>query len=101
MSNIYTEPVNHVACILTVTCLNVCQLQEQFYAPSQFACYNMFNHHFFNGDKSRNVYLKFLKASCLSDLLVIVDPPFGGLIEVLAFTMKCILEDYCSQQGFA
>jgi len=84
----------HIHCLL----LDIDQRLEQFYAPSQFACYNMFNHHFFNGDKSRNVYLKFLKASCLSDLLVIVDPPFGGLIEVLAFTMKCILEDYCSQQ---
>jgi len=75
--------------------------------------YNMFNHHFFDGDKSRNVYLEFLRESTPSltstsltevdvldrDFLVVLDPPFGGLVEVLAFTLKSISDDYLQING--
>lgn len=63
--------------------------------------YNMFNHHFFDGEKSRKIYLDFLRqdASSLpsnqSDILVVLDPPFGGLVDVLAFTLQSITEDFC------
>jgi len=57
----------------------------------------MFNHYFFGGDASRSVYLEFLR-KCSSedagDLLVVVDPPFGGHVTVIAFTLQCITDDY-------
>jgi hypothetical protein len=67
---------------------------EQFFGPRDFCRYNMFNHHFFGGEESHNVYLEFLRAS--KDLLIVIDPPFGGLIDVLAFTMQSIVSDYNS-----
>ena len=69
----------------------------QFIGPRQFCLYNMFNHYFFGGDASRSAYLEFLR-KCLSqdadDLLVVIDPPFGGHVAVIAFTLKCITDDY-------
>lgn len=74
----------------------------------------MFNHHFFDGDKSRNVYLDFLREQTTSpttaavsevngsldnDILIVLDPPFGGLIEVLSFTLKSISDDYQRVNG--
>jgi hypothetical protein len=61
----------------------------------------MFNHHFFNGEKSRQVYLDFLRQASTKQshgkcsFVVVIDPPFGGLVEVLAFTLKQITDDYC------
>jgi len=75
----------------------VCVVKIQFIAPYHFCLYNMFNHYFFGGDASRSVYLEFLR-NCSShdagDLLVVIDPPFGGHVAVIAFTLNCITDDY-------
>ena len=72
--------------------------QEQFYSKKKYCRYNMFNHHFFRGAKSEAVYREFLtdsaEDSTSGGLLVIMDPPFGGLVDVLAHTMKCINNDW-------
>jgi len=48
----------------------------------------MFNHHFFE-EKYKNVLLEFFKSSADNhDIVLIMDPPFGGLVEVLANTVK-------------
>jgi hypothetical protein len=70
--------------------------------------YNMFNHYFFDGEKAHTVYMEFLRREELvppspvtansvkdSDILVVLDPPFGGLVDALAATLKRITEDYC------
>jgi len=61
----------------------------------------MFNHYFFGGDASRSVFLEFLR-NCSSrdagDILVVIDPPFGGHVAVIAFVLQCITDDYKSMQ---
>ena len=74
-------------------------LQEQFYSEGEFCRYNMFNHHFFEGDPAQRVYRQFVgegagDAEGGNDLLVVIDPPFGGLVEVLAFTLQRITRDW-------
>jgi hypothetical protein len=68
----------------------------QFYDKKQFSRYNMFNHHFLEegGDK---VYRKFLSRAQPGELVILTDPPFGGLVEPLAHTMKKVQSDYQEQ----
>ena len=77
--------------------LSVVVVKAQFIGPRKFCRYNMFNHYFFGGDASRNTYFQFL-SKCSSrdavDILVVMDPPFGGHVAVLAHTMQCIAGDY-------
>lgn len=66
-----------------------------FHPSTNFAWYNMFNHHFFMGQNSKNEYLSFLKDEKVEDNLVIfTDPPFGCRTEPLVDTIKKICEDY-------
>jgi len=72
-----------------------------FIGPRQFCRYNMFNHYFFGGDDSRSDYLQFLKKCSDGDsanILVVVDPPFGGHVAVIAFTLQRIADDYKNMQ---
>ncbi len=57
----------------------------QSFFPSSYARYNMFNNHFFD-DASKTQALTFIAAADA----VIVDPPFGGLMEPLAKTLRSI-----------
>lgn len=60
----------------------------------------MFNHHFFDGSASSDVYLQFIQDPSHSpnDLLVVLDPPFGGLVEVLALSLLRIGHDVINDQ---
>jgi len=76
----------------TVMCV-----KAQFIGPRKFCHYNMFNHYFFAGDASRSVYFQFLKNSSrqnAGNVLVVIDPPFGGHVTVIAFVLQCITDDY-------
>lgn len=64
----------------------------QFYDQGSFCHYNMFNHFFFDGDVSRQTYLNFMKEE--DRMAIVIDPPFGGLVEVLAHTIATITKDY-------
>ncbi|XP_064213339.1 rRNA N6-adenosine-methyltransferase ZCCHC4 [Tribolium castaneum] len=64
---------------------------HNFYGPLQFCWYNSFNNHFFLPE-SQQVFEDFLKTE--SDLVLILDPPFGGRVEPLAHTIKQISEKY-------
>lgn len=46
----------------------------------------MFNNHFFFG---RNSYLKFVSES--NNVLIIIDPPYGGLVKLIANTINCLI----------
>jgi hypothetical protein len=59
--------------------------KAQFYENNLFLRYNMFNHHFFHDKQS---YLKFLNKS--NNLLIVIDPPFGGLIKLIAHSIEKI-----------
>lgn len=54
----------------------------------------MFNHHFFGEDMGN--YRDFLQEAAKGRLLVTMDPPFGGLLQVLAHTLRRIGEDFIS-----
>lgn len=66
-----------------------------FYPPHELLRYNMFNHYFFCGQYSRDVFSKFLKNDSRRDkVCLIVDPPFGCRTEALSFTLKRIQMEY-------
>ena len=53
----------------------------------------MFNNHFFYGNKT---YFDFIKNS--KKLLILIDPPYGGLVKLIANTIKNLVND-CSSNG--
>ncbi|CAJ0948228.1 unnamed protein product [Ranitomeya imitator] len=78
---------------------------SQFYGKDEFCHYNMFNHHFFGGEickKDANGRCSYIsgRREHLSDVsteeddgrgvIMVTDPPFGGLVEPLAFSFKRI-----------
>ena len=69
-------------------------LQEQFYSTQEFCRYNMFNHHFFHGSAAQSTFCDFLTGELCERMVVVTDPPFGGLIEVLAETLKVIMKQW-------
>uniref|UniRef100_A0A6I8RX77 Uncharacterized protein n=1 Tax=Xenopus tropicalis TaxID=8364 RepID=A0A6I8RX77_XENTR len=65
---------------------------SQFYWEGEFCHYNMFNHHFFGGEAAKMVFQKFLQEEDGKAALLVTDPPFGGLVEPLAFSFKRLRE---------
>lgn len=67
---------------------------RQFWPPEQFAQFNMFNYFFFNGEQQAAEHLSrfFHGNGQTGDTLVVVDPPFGGLIENLAASIRRLQE---------
>ncbi|KAG8538210.1 hypothetical protein GDO81_023100, partial [Engystomops pustulosus] len=63
---------------------------SQFYGEDEFGHYNMFNHHFFGGEAAHNMCQKFLREDGGRGVIMVTDPPFGGLVEPLAFSFKKI-----------
>ncbi|XP_053560057.1 rRNA N6-adenosine-methyltransferase ZCCHC4 [Bombina bombina] len=65
---------------------------SQFYNEEEFCHYNMFNHHFFGGEEAQDICRKFLQKDDGEGVLLVTDPPFGGLVEPLAFSFKRLRE---------
>ncbi|KAG8453564.1 hypothetical protein GDO86_000263 [Hymenochirus boettgeri] len=61
---------------------------SQFYSNEEFLHYNMFNHHFFGGEEALEVCQKFLQDDNGDGAILVTDPPFGGLVDPLAFSFK-------------
>lgn len=59
----------------------------QFFSSSAFCWYNMFNHFFFGVGANEKTFESFVARE---KLFIVMDPPFGGLAEVLAGTVKTI-----------
>ncbi|KAJ6659412.1 hypothetical protein lerEdw1_019144 [Lerista edwardsae] len=64
---------------------------SQFYTEGDFCHYNMFNHYFFGGEAAYEVCQKFLQQNRGQDVIMVTDPPFGGLVEALAFSFKKLI----------
>ncbi|XP_035229128.1 rRNA N6-adenosine-methyltransferase ZCCHC4-like isoform X2 [Stegodyphus dumicola] len=60
----------------------------QFYDQKQFAHYNLFNNHFFGGESSKKKFFKFLTEGSEEKTVILLDPPFGGLIDAISHTLK-------------
>ena len=75
-------------------------LQEQFYSSKSFCHYNMFNHYFFRGAEACSAYKKFLSHTTAEEIILVMDPPFGGLVEVIIHTIRRIMADWsCDLNG--
>ena len=66
--------------------------QGQFYPPSEFCRYNMFNHHFLDGAESQATCSQFLARDGGEGIVIVTDPPFGGLVHALASGVKWIMD---------
>ncbi|XP_057305849.1 rRNA N6-adenosine-methyltransferase ZCCHC4-like isoform X2 [Hydractinia symbiolongicarpus] len=74
---------------ISVFLLDIDKRLHQFYSSNSFLQYNMFNNFFFekNGvEKCKG----FLSQKSPIETLIIVDPPFGGLVNILAKTLKSL-----------
>ncbi|CAG4982674.1 unnamed protein product [Colias eurytheme] len=75
---------------------------HQFYEPTKFLWYNMFNNYLFNGNTDEKVLTKFFKASKNKNLCIVMDPPFGGRVEPIVHTIKELSASYnkvCDTEG--
>jgi len=61
-----------------------------FYSPEEFFIYNIYTHFFFDKGRREKAFKNFV-AKCIPDeTLIILDPPFGGLLNILEKTMSKI-----------
>ncbi|KAK2192869.1 hypothetical protein NP493_21g06031 [Ridgeia piscesae] len=54
----------------------------------------MFNHYFFRGAAACSAYKKFLSHTTAEEIILVMDPPFGGLVEVIIHTIRRIMADW-------
>ncbi|KAF3697522.1 Zinc finger CCHC domain-containing protein 4 [Channa argus] len=71
----------------------------QFYSQDEFCHYNMFNHHFFGGEASSSVLQAFLAESDGEKVVMVADPPFGGLVKPLANSFSLISQTWKKLQS--
>ncbi|XP_055342266.1 rRNA N6-adenosine-methyltransferase ZCCHC4-like [Paramacrobiotus metropolitanus] len=67
-----------------------------FFPRKSFAHYNMFNHYFFE-PADRRAYLNFIREKEPDDVIIVMDPPFAGIVQVLANSLQCIFADIGGQ----
>ncbi|XP_054457207.1 rRNA N6-adenosine-methyltransferase ZCCHC4 [Anoplopoma fimbria] len=73
----------------------------QFYSQDEFCHYNMFNHHFFDGEASGAVLQAFLSECDGQKVVMVADPPFGGLVKPLANSFSLISQTWKKLQSSA
>uniref|UniRef100_A0A3Q3AXK3 rRNA N(6)-adenosine-methyltransferase ZCCHC4 n=1 Tax=Kryptolebias marmoratus TaxID=37003 RepID=A0A3Q3AXK3_KRYMA len=71
----------------------------QFYNQEEFCHYNMFNHHFFDGEASSAVLDAFLGEVGGEKVVMVADPPFGGLVKPLANSFSLISQTWRKLQN--
>ncbi|XP_072476498.1 rRNA N(6)-adenosine-methyltransferase ZCCHC4 isoform X3 [Notamacropus eugenii] len=72
---------------------------SQFYTEESFCHYNMFNHHFFDGQAALEICRKFLQEDKGAGLILVTDPPFGGLVKSLAITFRKFMDMWKEEQS--
>lgn len=73
---------------VNITDQNVDFYQMQLYGPKHYSRYNMFNHHFFDGEKSVDSLTSFLNSCSCDQVAMVFDPPFGGMVEALTVSIR-------------
>ena len=108
-SNLVAHGLTRVICVGTTSIHESIQLKSQstgldsilldldhrlgqFFPSSKFIHYNMFNHHFLEGKKGEKKLANFIQKSEKQRLVLVIDPPFGGMIEALSESIKKICE---------
>eukprot|EP00062_Callorhinchus_milii_P004987 gi/632943978/ref/XP_007887249.1/ PREDICTED: zinc finger CCHC domain-containing protein 4 isoform X2 [Callorhinchus milii] len=64
---------------------------SQFYSQEEFCHYNMFNHYFFGGKFASEACQRFLCQPNGESVIMVTDPPFGGMVEALAHSFKKVV----------
>ncbi|XP_069781131.1 rRNA N6-adenosine-methyltransferase ZCCHC4 isoform X2 [Narcine bancroftii] len=72
---------------------------SQFYSEEEFCHYNMFNHYFFGGKSAFEASQTFLCQENGESVIMVTDPPFGGLVEALAHSFKKIVAMWKTSQN--
>ena len=54
----------------------------------------MFNHYFFSGTWSEDIFKKFITEDSGKRVAMVIDPPFGGMVEALASTVSKIEQQW-------
>ena len=65
--------------------------QAQFFPPSKFLHYNMFNNYFFGGEAAEKTVKGFIAEAKPGKIALVMDPPFGGMMSILAASLKKLL----------
>ncbi|TRY99352.1 hypothetical protein DNTS_014893 [Danionella cerebrum] len=68
----------------------------QFYGQDEFCRYNMFNHYFFDEQEAVTEFKAFLCEEGGAKVIMITDPPFGGLVKPLANSFSQISQTWKS-----
>ncbi|XP_072233079.1 rRNA N6-adenosine-methyltransferase ZCCHC4 [Leuresthes tenuis] len=71
----------------------------QFYSQDEFCHYNMFNHHFFGEEASSAVLSAFVSELDGEKVVMVADPPFGGLVKPLANSFSLISQTWKKLQN--
>jgi len=75
---------------LSLMLLDIDKRFEQFYSPDSFQRYNMFNNFFFNTADGKDKLQEFVQNAEAEEILIIADPPFGGLVNLLSKTLNSL-----------
>ncbi|KAF8796474.1 rRNA N6-adenosine-methyltransferase ZCCHC4 like protein [Argiope bruennichi] len=73
---------------LTSFLMDIDHRYMQFFGPEQFCHYNLFNNHFFGGKASKKKFKEFLTEKNGEKVAILLDPPFGGLIDAICYTLQ-------------
>ncbi|XP_046383213.1 rRNA N6-adenosine-methyltransferase ZCCHC4 isoform X2 [Ischnura elegans] len=76
-------------CMMRSVLLDIDERYYSFYSSGQFFRYNMFSNYFFGGDVVRETFLGSIRNE-RQKVAIVIDPPFGGRVEPLAFTLQCL-----------
>lgn len=77
----------------SVLCLDLDPNALRGASRNGFCRYNMFNHHFFSA-ADRRKYDNFVKAADHPEhYVIVIDPPFGGMLQLLSRTLSKIAQD--------
>lgn len=80
--------------------LDLDQRYLQVYTPQKFCQYNMFNHYFFSGTRSEDIFKKFITEDYGKRVAMVIDPPFGGMVEALACSISKIDQQWQLSSGY-
>ena len=75
---------------MSVILLDIDTRFEYFYSPKDFLVYNMYTHFFFDKGSRKKIFETFVSKCLPEETLIILDPPFGGLLNVLEKTISKI-----------
>ncbi|EDV22977.1 uncharacterized protein TRIADDRAFT_28284 [Trichoplax adhaerens] len=71
--------------------LDIDHRYAQFYPNWSYCRYNMFNNYFFDGETSQQIYVDFMQKNENKKGIILIDPPFGGLLQVIAESLQKLL----------